>query len=101
MNGLYNDFYNDMKVLLSKIELECNIEDTIKSIDTNAELLDYVECIINKNGGRRIFTKLWSKGRLDLSLENLILKEKYRSVFDETIRNRSIKTLSQYGYEVE
>lgn len=99
MNGLYNDFYNDMEALLGKIKLEFNLDEKLKEINSNSELLEYIERIINKNGGRRIFTKLWSKGRLDLSIERLILREKYKSIFTEKIRSRSIETLKQYGYE--
>src|SRR5260221_459846 len=44
------------------------------------------------------FTKLWEKKRLDLSVEALILKPQFASLFDEVERENARKRLADYGY---
>ena len=45
------------------------------------------------------YTALWERGRLDLTVEALILKEKWFSLFSETEREIARKRLNQYNYK--
>ena len=45
------------------------------------------------------FTKLWEHGRLDLSVEALVLKDEYLPLFTEEERIIARNRLEQYGYE--
>ncbi len=67
--------------------------------------------MVNEHGGvetaRRLiakestegFTKLWEEGRLDLSVEALILKPEFASLFNEIERKRSRERLAEYRYK--
>ncbi len=67
--------------------------------------------MVNENGGvetahRLIakestegFTKLWEKGRLDLSIEALILKPEFATLFTEAERKKARERLAEYRYQ--
>ncbi|WP_297517316.1 hypothetical protein [uncultured Clostridium sp.] len=101
MKVLHEEFYKELLSVEKEIKEALNIDMVFSKFGNEEELISYVEKIINKNGGRATFTKLWSKGRLDLSIEYLILKEKYSNLFSSEIMEKSYKTLHQYGYEVK
>lgn len=44
------------------------------------------------------FKKLWEYGRLDLSVEALVVESKWRSAFDPILIARAEKRLSEVGY---
>ncbi|BDR85078.1 hypothetical protein [Clostridium tetani] len=56
--------------------------------------------LISKDGGTEGFTKLWEFGRLDLSLEALIVSGKYNSIFTHEEIELCKERLRQYGYDV-
>jgi TIR domain len=45
------------------------------------------------------FTKLWEEGRLDLSVEALVLKPEFAALFNEIERKKARERLAEYGYE--
>lgn len=45
------------------------------------------------------FVTLWEKGRLDLSVEAMVLQERFRSLFSPEELKIARKRLAQYGYE--
>ena len=47
------------------------------------------------------FTALWECGRLDLTVENLVLKPKYRMLFSPEEIIIAKERLNAYGYKVE
>lgn len=47
------------------------------------------------------FEVLWEKKRLDLSVEALVLKEKYRSLFSDEIIDLCKKRLKDFGYKID
>jgi hypothetical protein len=67
--------------------------------------------MVNENGGvetahRLIakestegFTKLWEEGRLDLSVEALVLKPEFASLFNEAERKKARERLAEYRYK--
>lgn len=44
------------------------------------------------------FTKLWEKGRLDLSVEAVVLREQFAPLFTADERQIARDRLAQYGY---
>ena len=47
------------------------------------------------------YTALWERGRLDLTVEALILKKKWHSLFSEEERQIAKKRLKEYRYEFQ
>ena len=47
------------------------------------------------------FTALWERGRLDLTVEVLILKKKWHSLFSEEERQIAKKRLKEHRYEFQ
>ncbi|WP_297434938.1 hypothetical protein [uncultured Clostridium sp.] len=101
MENLHEEFYREMQNLEEKINCSLKIKMDLKAFEDNSELISYVEKVIEKNGGRATFTKLWGKGRLDLSIEYLVLKDRYKSLFSDYIKEKSRETLRQYGFEID
>jgi hypothetical protein len=44
------------------------------------------------------FTALWERGRLDLSVEAVILRERFGALFTDEERDRARSRLEEYGY---
>jgi len=83
-------------------------KDTQKAIGYNATLFYRM---VNENGGVETarslvasdkitdgFTKLWEKGRLDLTAEALVLKPQFSPLFDEALRKKARKRLADFKY---
>ena len=47
------------------------------------------------------FTKLWEYGRLDLTIEVLVLKPEYTTLFSEGEKRIARERLEQYGYKFQ
>lgn len=48
--------------------------------------VDAARALILKDGGTEGFAKLWELGRLDLSVEALVLRDEYKELFTEAER---------------
>jgi len=57
--------------------------------------------LVSKEGGTEGFLKLWQLGRLDLSVEALILTDEYKVFFTEEELKLSKERLEKYKYEVK
>ena len=47
------------------------------------------------------FTKLWELGRLDLSVEAIILQEPYRNLFSDEVLNKAKEKLQELEYSAD
>ncbi len=56
--------------------------------------------LIAKEGGTHGFEVLWENKRLDLSVEALVLRLEYESLFTEEERKLCRERLKQFGYYV-
>ncbi len=56
--------------------------------------------LIAKEGGTYGFEVLWENKRLDLSVETLVLRPQYESLFTEEERKLCRERLKQFGYNV-
>lgn len=63
-----------------------------KGLET-AKILLHTPCVSDG------FTALWERGRLDLTVEALILQKKWHSLFSDQEREIAQKRLKQYNYE--
>lgn len=100
MNQIELDLYHDMVNIYKEADLQCNYKPTrfLQLINNKGALLAAKE-LINKEGATEGFTRLWECKRLDLSLEVLVLKEKYKELFTDEEREISINRLKDYGYK--
>lgn len=57
--------------------------------------------LIPRNNATSGFTELWKKGRLDLSVEALILKPEWKALFSVDEQNIARKRLVDYGYNFD
>ncbi|MDQ0149448.1 hypothetical protein ACFO6R_09690 [Eubacterium multiforme] len=77
------ELYKDIINLYREVDLECNLklDDVLKKINNKGTITTVKEVIRElDNNELEVLAKC---GRLDLSLENLILDEKYRYLFNE------------------
>jgi len=56
--------------------------------------------LVNSDTPSEGFTRLWMMKRLDLSVESLILKSEWKSLFDDEERERARVRLEKYGVVV-
>ena len=61
--------------------------------------VDAARTLILKDGGTDGFAKLWELGRLDLSVEALVLKDEYRELFTDQEREECTNRLKKYNYK--
>ena len=101
-NALINELHKDMLGLYttSKKEIGYTSPRFLKMLTDNGALLT-AKKLINTNGGTSGFTTLWENQRLDLSVEALVLKPKYRSLFTEEELQKCRERLAEFGYVVE
>ncbi|MET3196932.1 HNH endonuclease [Gottfriedia sp. OAE603] len=70
-----------------------------KQMVANEGGLTVARKFITNNTPSEGFTSLWELKRLDLTVEALILKEKYQYLFSEYERKKVFERLLEYGYE--
>jgi hypothetical protein len=56
--------------------------------------------LVNADKPSEGFTRLWMMKRLDLSVESLVLKPEWRSLFSDEERYRARDRLAKYGFIV-
>ena len=55
--------------------------------------------MILRDGGTDGFAKLWELGRLDLSVEALVLKDEYKELFSDQEREACRSRLKEYNFK--
>jgi hypothetical protein len=58
------------------------------------------ERLVTSNAPSDGFTALWERGRLDLTVEALVLQPRYRGLFDDDLLDAARRRLAEYGYDV-
>jgi hypothetical protein len=61
--------------------------------------LEAAKALLNSPAVSDGFTALWERGRLDLTVEKLVLEPEFRDLFNEEERLIARDRLKQYGYE--
>lgn len=96
---LKKSFFNDMRDIYAKSDRECDYRPTrfLQMLSIKGGL-ETAKSLINNPGGTEGFTRLWELGRLDLSVEALVINEKYKALFTEEEIARCKTILRDYNY---
>jgi hypothetical protein len=99
---LINEFHKDMLKIYENAKKECgyNASRFIQMV-ANEGGYNVAKKFIHSNTPSDGFIKLWELNRLDLTVEALILKEKYQPLFSNEEREIVKNRLKEYGYDVE
>lgn len=101
MSELELDLYNDMLSIYKEADKECNYRPTrFREMLISEGGLKTAKKLISKNGGTDGFVRLWESHRLDLSVEVLVLKDKYKELFTDEERKMCRDRLKEYGYSI-
>ena len=60
--------------------------------------LETARALVCTDGGSDGFRALWERGRLDLTVERLVLEDEWRELFSPEERRAARKRLVEYGY---
>jgi hypothetical protein len=98
---LEKKFYMDMRDIYFKADKECGYKAT-RFMQMIAEKggIETAKNLVTKKGGTEGFEKLWQYKRLDLSVEALVLRAEYKSLFSDEIRAICRQRLKEYGFIV-
>ncbi|WP_237389747.1 hypothetical protein [Bacillus sp. USDA818B3_A] len=97
---LRKEFHKDMISIYQNAKRECGYNATrFLQMVAAQDGVKVAKSFIHKNQPTDGFTTLWEFGRLDLTVEALILKQKYQELFTDEERHTVSELLKQYGYE--
>ena len=101
MTELEKRFDRDMRSIYSTAKRECGYNATrfLQLVGEKGGLAAAKQ-LISKPGGTEGFTTLWEHHRLDLSVEALVLKPEYKSLFSENELKLCRDRLMEFGYEI-
>ena len=101
MTDLEMNFHKDMIRICERAKKECGYVATrfLRMINEKGGLMAAKQ-LIAKEGGTDGFATLWEHGRLDLSVEALVLQERYHALFTDEERELCRKRLLEYGYQI-
>lgn len=99
ITNLEKRFSTEMKNIYVKADRECGYRAT-RFLQVLAERggVGAAKSLINKPGGTEGFTTLWELGRLDLSVEALVIRDEFKSLFTDEEREMCKNRLKDYGY---
>jgi len=99
MTALEKQFFNEMKEIYHKAANEINYRPTrfLQMLSEKGGVPTVIS-LVTKPGSTEGFIRLWENQRLDLSVEALILKNDYKELFDDAIRQICADRLREYGY---
>lgn len=100
MGQIENKFNEDMKNIYFTAKRDIGYIATLfmQLVSQKGGLLAAKQ-LIAKEGGTYGFEVLWENRRLDLSVEALVLKPEYESLFSDEERKLSKNRLEEYGYD--
>ena len=99
LKELEKEFYKDIKEIYRRADKECNYRPTkFLQMLSNHGGVGAARILIDSPGGTEGFTRLWELGRLDLSVEALVIKDKYKDLFTRAEIDKCIRVLEEYKY---
>lgn len=97
---LADRFHEEMFSIYEKAMDECNYNATRFLQMVNGQGgLDAAKSLLHADGYSEGLTALWEKGRLDISMEALILKSPWSELFTEEELDVARKRLKELGYK--
>jgi len=99
MRPIENLFNEDMKNIYFTAKRDINYTSTrFMQLVSKKGGLQAAKQLIAKEGGTYGFEVLWENKRLDLSVETLVLKTEYESLFSAKEKRLCSERLKQFGY---
>lgn len=99
MSQLLHDFEQQMMEVYRAAKRECGYNATyFLNMLHKLGGLQTAKRLLSTEGAQYGFEKLWECGRLDLTVECLVLKPKYHGLFEEAELDQARKRLEAYGY---
>lgn len=97
--SLRKQFEKDMMQIYLRAKKECkyNASRYFQMLSEKGGI-ETARALIYKVGGTDGFEKLWELGRLDLTVEALVLKGEYEELFTDEERDMCKKRLEEFGY---
>lgn len=96
------DFHKEMLAIYHKAKKECHYNATrFLQMVANEGGLKTARTLLATLDPSDGFTVLWECGRLDLTVENLVLQPKYRSLFSDGEIQVAQERLRAYGFKLE
>lgn len=97
---LKKEFHKEMIAIYQNAKRECgyNVNRFLQMV-VSQDGLTVAKGFIHRNQPTDGFTTLWELGRLDLTVESLILNPKYRELFTDEEVQTVRDLLRQYEYE--
>jgi hypothetical protein len=97
--GLERRFHEAMVALYKRAKAECGYNATrfLQMVNEHG-VLKAAQSLLHAPGLSEGFTALWQKGRLDLTVEKLILDRHWQDLFSDEEREVARKRLSELGY---
>lgn len=101
LDGLEQQFHRDIIHMYEAAIRECryNAHEFIRMVSEDGALAT-TRRLLRAPHVQTGFTRLWECGRLDLSLEALILKPEYTDLFTDEERHIARNRLQEYNYYV-
>ena len=96
---IIKDFNNDMIAIYRKTKEECNYKPSyfLQLVEREGGYAAAKQLLANKDTQYGL-TKLYELNRLDLSMEALVVSEKYSCLFSEFEFKTAERRLKQFGY---
>lgn len=94
-------FHNEMLNIYKEAKEQCHYNATyfLRMVNEMGGL-EAAKRLLSTDAPQYGFTKLWECGRLDLSVEFLVLKPQFKSLFGEEELKTAMKRLEAYGYTI-
>lgn len=99
MRQIELELFNDMVNIYREADVQCDYKQAgfLQNLQVKGAIVTAKE-IINASEVTEGFTKLVECNRLDLSVEALIAKDKYKELFTAQERKICLKRLKAHGY---
>ena len=101
--NLQDKFHNELINVYKRAKKEAgyNASRFLQMISSSGGGYEAAKKLIIQEGGSEGFTNLWELHRLDLTVEAVVIKSEYASLFSAEEIMICKKRLINYGYEVE
>lgn len=99
MENLKQEFHNAVMANIQIMAKEYNYRPTVfLDMINKSNAVAAVKQLINSNEVPYGYTKLWELNALELSMENLVQKEKWTLLFTDEELKKARKRLKDYGF---
>jgi hypothetical protein len=101
MINIESQFHQAMVDIYRKAKEECHYNATyfLQMVEEKGGL-QAAKKLLAADDPQYGFTKLWGFGRLDLSMENLVLSNRFKGLFTEDELKTAKRRLEDYGFDV-